>query len=180
DPLSAQAQGVPTVLTGHLQADELTCSATLHATGKSIMLSATNNANRPLVLDGNSARISQPGADAQPLTLNQIISPPPRTDLPGDIISVTSSVGTLGAVPIAVGTREKLQTKSVAFYGKDDKRRKLAERLFGKRILFPGESTKAELFLSKSANLGQSVSIPVTSHPDGASLGTLELAGAGG
>ena len=177
DPLAPSQQNPPTVLSGHLQSDELTGTATLNGDGKSITLYAVNNGKRALILDGDSAHVN--GGTEKPLTVNQIISPPPKTDVPGDAVSVTASVGSLGTVPVVVDAEKRRKAKSTAYYGKDDKRRKLAERLFGKRVLFPGDSTRAEVFFAGGANQGQSLSIPVSSHPDGAKLGNLELNVAG-
>lgn len=161
-------------LSATLTTDELSATAQVKESD-SIVVDVINNGKRPLLLDGDSAQI---GGQA-PLSQYAVMPPPPKNTLPEDTIEVAASLGTMGVANVAVDHINKTNNPGPAFYGKDDKRRKLAEARFGQRLLYPGENSHGEMFVSAQALTAGSISIPVYSHPDGARLGNLIISVAG-
>lgn len=161
-------------LSATLTTDELSASAQVKESDI-IVVDVINNGKRPLLLDGDSAQIG----GQTPLSQYAVMPPPPKNTLPEDSIEVGASLGTMGIANVAVDHINKTNNPGPAFYGKDDKRRKLAETRFGQRLLYPGENSHGEMFVSAQALSAGSISIPVYSHPDGARLGNLIITVAG-
>lgn len=157
-------------LSATLSTDELSGTAET-SNNDVIVLHVTNNGKRPLLLDGDAAQLG----GQTPLSQNEIMSPPPKNTLPEDVVEVGLSLGTAGIGSVGVDAYNKSHTAGPAFYGKDDKRRRLAEARFGQRLLYPGESSSGRVFLATPLAASGSFSVPVYSHPDGARLGNLQI-----
>ncbi|MBX9567925.1 MAG: hypothetical protein K2X77_03480 [Candidatus Obscuribacterales bacterium] len=157
-------------LSATLTTDELSGTA-LVGSDDIIIVDVSNNGKRPLLLDGDSAQIG----GQTPLSQNMIMAPPPKNTLPEDAIEVGVSLGTAGIANVAIDHTNIKNNPGPAFYGKDDKRRKLAEARFGQRLLYPGETSQGQVYVSAQSAASGSISIPVYSHPDGARLGNIVL-----
>jgi hypothetical protein len=104
---------------------------------------------------------------------DQVIVPPPRQQVTGDMKDVAVSIGSMGAVGVVQD--EIRRQRGPYYYGKDEKRRDLAEVRFGARILFPGESTKGRVWLTAAVKSPVELVMPVTGHPDGNDVGLLTV-----
>ncbi len=176
DPLSLQNDKVADPpLTGYLSTSELVGSAAIADDMKTITITVSNKGKRTLLLNGDAAWSATDKVRQQVLLRNQVISPPMKNLLPGDILSVALSIGSIGVIPVVVDVVQKKIEGGVAYYGRDQSRRKLAERRFGQRVLFPGESVKGDVFLSRSQQMPGVLNVPVSLHPEGKELGLLEM-----
>lgn len=176
DPLSLQNdQAAEPPLTGYLSTSELVGAAAIADDLKTITITVSNKGKRTLMLDGDAAWSSTEKVRQQVLLRNQVIRPPRKDLLSGDTLSIALSIGSIGVIPVVVDAVQKNHEGGVAFYGRDQSRRKLAELRFGQRVLFPGESVKGDVFLSRSQELPGVLNVPVSLHPDGKDLGLLEL-----
>lgn len=176
DPLSLGNDKVAEPpLTGYLSNSELVGSATIAGDHKTISITVSNKGKRTLMLNGDAAWSATEKVRQQVLLRNQVISPPMKNLLPGDILSIALSIGSIGVIPVVVDAVQKKIEGGVAYYGRDQSRRKMDERRFGQRVLFPGESVKGDVFLSRSQELPGVLNVPVSLHPDGKELGLLEL-----
>lgn len=173
DPLSKK----PTqILEGVLRKDELVGHVTLSADKKTLTLYAVNQGKRALIFNGDQATVSSESAPPEKtLTRNDVISPPRKTDVPKDIALVAVSIFSDGAVPTIYDLKTSYQPDGIAYYGKDQKRRNLAERRFGQRTLFPGESTTGRVYLPENVTAPTQLTIPIIVHPSGESLGNIVL-----
>lgn len=171
DPLSQK----PTqILEGVLRKDELTGTVTLSSDKKSLTLYAVNNGKRALIFSGDQATVTQgPLSAERTLSRNEVISPPRKTEIPKDIFQVVVSIVSDGAVPTIYDLKTSYQPDGIAYYGKDQERRNLAERRFGQRTLFPGESTTGRVYLPQNITNPTQLTIPIIVHPSGESLGNI-------
>lgn len=168
----ALAPPVMPKLSATLTADELNGEAFYN--NDEISLSISNSGKRALLLDGDNAWIDDASGKLTPLPATDIIRAPAKNTLPGDAIEVGASLGTMGAVPVAVDLINKAKNPGPAFYGKDEKRRILNEDRFGQRLVFPNEKSSGLMFFSPATVRGALI-IPVYSHPDGARLGNFSV-----
>lgn len=173
DPLSKK----PTqILEGVLRKDELVGHVTLSADKKTLTLYAVNHGKRALIFNGDQATVSSESIPAEKtLTRNDVLSPPAKTDVPKDIGLVAVSIVSDGAIPTIYDLKTAYQPDGIAYYGKDQKRRNLAERRFGQRTLFPGESTTGRVYLPENITAPTQLTIPIIVHPSGESLGNIVL-----
>lgn len=173
DPLA-----VAPALTGQLVSDALTGTASL--SGRAVRVSISNTGARAMVIDGDAAWLdtgSQQKGKRRTgsRSLDELVSPPKRTDVPGDFVVTAAAIGSFGAAPIAADLVHKAQASGTAYYGKDQVRRQTAARILGERVIFPGDTTEGDVILDGSARAGQQLVVPIKSHPDGVSLGELKL-----
>jgi hypothetical protein len=173
DPLSKK----PTqVLEGSLRKDELAGHVTLSQDKKTLTLYAVNHGKRALIFSGDQATVSTSSSmEQKALTRNEVISPPPKSEVPKDIGLVAVSIVSDGAVPTIYDMATAYQPDGLAYYGKDQVRRRTDERRFGQRTLFPGESTTGRVYLPVSVTDPKELIIPITVHPSGESLGSIIL-----
>ena len=172
DPLMPDKQAAPP-LSAKLTIEELSGTASIGKGEHTLKITVVNSGKRALLLDGDN--ISFGSGNQNALAKEDIIHPPMKNTLPGDVLEVGSSIGTGGTMPVAVDIINKAKNPGPAFYGRDESRRDLAEIRFGKRLVFPGETSSGEIYFRDSATAQTSLSIPVFSHPDGADLGKLNL-----
>ena len=176
DPLAPDK--IPAALSAKLTFDELAASAKMNEGSHMLKITVVNNGKRALLLDGDSVSLVAAALNQGSLALDDVIGPPSKNTLPGDVLEVAGSLSTIGILPVAVDAVNKSNNPGPAFYGKDEARRDVAEMRFGKRLIFPGESSSGELYLGQSVNTSASgqLNIPVYSHPEGALLGKLLVA----
>lgn len=173
DPLAPEIPAPS--LRGTLTVEELVGSASIQEGAHTVKINVINNGKRALLLDGDNVEFIS-GQDKQgALSKEQLISPPAKNTLPGDVLELASSVASGGVMPVLVDAANKAKNPGPAFYGKDEARRDLDEMRFGKRLVFPGENSSGELYLGKSATRPGQLSIQVYSHPDGQALGKLRI-----
>lgn len=173
DPLAPDKSSAP--LSAKLTIEELTGNASISPGSHLLKITVVNSGKRALLLDGDNLVYSNSNGSQTPLAKEQIISPPSKNTLPGDTLEVATSISTGGTLPVTVDVINKAKNPGPAFYGRDEKRRDLAEQRFGKRLLFPGETSSGELYFDKATSEQGQLTIPVFSHPDGADLGKLNL-----
>lgn len=176
DPLSLQGDAVAEPpLKGFLSTSELVGTATVARDRRTITISVSNKGKRALTLNGDASWSMTGKVRQQALLRNQLIRPPLKDLTAGDALTFVLSLGSIGVIPVVVDEVQKKIEGGVAYYGRDQNRRKLAERRFGQRVLFPGESVKGDVFLSESQELPAVLNVPVSLHPDGKDLGVFEL-----
>jgi len=173
DPLSKKSTQV---LEGVLRKDELTGHVTLSADKKSLTLYAVNHGKRALIFSGDQATVTAaPSKEEKTLTRNEVVSPPRKSEVPKDFFQVAVSIVSDGAVPTIYDLKTSYQPDGTAYYGKDQERRNVAERRFGQRTLFPGESTTGRVYLPENVTAPPQLTIPIIVHPSGESLGNIVL-----
>ncbi|MBX9671325.1 MAG: hypothetical protein K2X93_27300 [Candidatus Obscuribacterales bacterium] len=164
-----------TILTGSLTKEELEGRVTINEDKKTLTLHLVNRGKRTLVFGGDNAEVLSRSRPQNAEDFDEVMSPPKKSEIVSDLVGVAGSILTNGAIPTAYDFGHVYQPDGAPFYGKDQDRRKLAERRFGQRTLFPGESTSGKLFLPNNCSTPATLSIPVYVHPSGESLGNLQL-----
>lgn len=174
DPLAGPPPS--TVLSGSLTREELQGRVSVNNDGKSLTLYLVNRGKRALIFEGDRVAVkTEDQKEEEVLSQNEAMKPPDKVQVPNDVKNVAISILSLGAFPAGYDIATQYQPDGTPFYGKDQERRKLAERRFGKRTLFPGEATTGKVFLHESVTLPSQLSIPVIVHPSGESLGNIVL-----
>jgi hypothetical protein len=173
DPLAAKAP--PTVLTGVLTKQELQGRVNLNSDGKSLTLYLVNRGKRALVFAGDQAVVRNGRMEEPAQSQYEVKKPPMKSQVPKDVMEVAISLASAGAVPAIGDEITQYQEDGTPYYGRDQQRRKLAERRFGQRTLFPGESTTGKVYLPFSVSIPSELSLPVTVHPSGEAVGSLVL-----
>lgn len=173
DPLEKTAP--PKILTGILTKQELQGRATMNTDAKSLTLYLVNRGQRALIFAGDQAVVRNGRIEEPAESQYDVMKPPKKVQVPKDVAEVAISLGTLGIVPSVGDEITQYQEDGAPYYGKDQRRRKLAERRFGQRTLFPGESTSGKIYLPDNIELPAQLSLPVTVHPSGDAVGNLLL-----
>lgn len=178
DPLSPdklekvrQEQNAP------LKAEELEGHASKSPEGNVVVLQVKNNCKRALLLDGDNALLlsSDKNGNQAPLKRNEIVKPPAKVNIPSDLIYVGTALVTNGSAQTVQDFIQRRGSTQGLFYGLDDKRRQIAGLRFGKRIVYPGETSLGRLYFDKPVNGNSQITLRVLSHPAGASLGEITL-----
>lgn len=180
DPLSPTSPNAPTANkppdnNAPLKPEELNATAFLQPGGKEIAIEIINKGKRGLLIKGDEAVLEQGATKQTPLKRNDIVPPPKKVQVPGDLVYVTGTFATIGLGQV---TQDYVQRKNAPYglyYGLDAERRKVAGLRFGKRIIFPGETSTGRFYLGKAMHLPIRLLIKVTSHPDGEDIGTMVL-----
>lgn len=173
DPLAKKAP--PAVLTGVLTKQELQGRASLNSDGKSLTLYLVNRGKRTLIFSGDQAVVRNGQMEEPALSQYDVKKPPMKVQVPKDVLEVAISLASAGAVPAIGDEITQYQKDGTPYYGRDQQRRKLAERRFGQRTLFPGESTTGKVYLPFNVTSPSQLSLPVTVHPSGEAVGSLVL-----
>lgn len=178
DPLSPdkldkvrQEQNAP------LKAEEMDGHATKSPEGNVVVLQVKNNCKRALLLDGDNALLlsSDKTANQVPLKRNEIVKPPAKVNIPSDLVYVGTALVTNGSAQTIQDFVQRRGAPQGLYYGLDDKRRQIAGLRFGKRIVYPGETSLGRLYFDKPVNGNSQITLRVLSHPAGASLGEITL-----
>jgi hypothetical protein len=173
DPLAKPVP--PMVLTGVLKKQELQGRANLNSDGKSLTLYLVNRGKRALIFAGDQAVVRNGQVEEPGQQQYDVMRPPKKVQIPKDVVEVAISLVTAGGLPAIGDEITQYQDDGTPYYGKDQARRKLAERRFGQRTLFPGESTTGKVYLPDNVSLPSQLSLPVTVHPSGEAVGNLVL-----
>lgn len=165
------------LLQGSLSASELTATATITDENReSLVLNIENKGRRALIFQTDKASVNSSAGNSQsPLAQEQLLSSPPKVNIPGDAITVVASFGTVGILPLAVDEIQARQAKPGPYYGRDADRRRLAGRRFNRRVIFPGETSNGYVYFPDKIPANSTISIPVLVHPEGVEIGKLEI-----
>jgi len=151
------------LISNQLEKIEVTATKVLSPVRKFMAVSCTvkNATDSPIVVDGNNANLKFADAKInQSKTLKQLdaIDKPPTSGMPlyvSDLKSTVTAALTIGAVQALEGARD-LKKPVLKRYKWDEERRTNEEERFGKRLLYPGDSTTGNLYFSQSnANTDQ-------------------------
>lgn len=187
DPLSPEVEAKEKkALDATFNADELQGSAYLEAGQKSIYVKFVSNSKRAVLVEGDSATLANDRADEtslhgykreseKPLSRNQVIKPPAKVNVPSDLLYVGGSLATIGAGPVAKDYLDRKHADAGLYYGADQQRREFAGMRFGKRLIFPGESSAGRLYFKHTPKPGSRISFKILSHPDGITIGEVVL-----
>ena len=188
DPLSPEVEAKEKkALDATFNADELSGSAYVEAGQKSIYVKFVSNSKRAVLVDGDSATLANVRADENSLhgykresenpliSRNQVIKPPAKVNVPSDLLYVGGSLATIGAGPVAKDYLDRKHADAGLYYGADQQRREFAGMRFGKRLIFPGESSAGRLYFKHTPKPGSRISFKILSHPDGITIGEVVL-----
>lgn len=167
-------QPEPAALRATLTDNELQATATAPPDGSIVDVTVVNNGTRALLVDGDRAVLKAPG----PLSAksrDEVIKPPPRQQVVGDLAVVALSIASIGTVEVIQDHIRHQHSPIPAYYGKDENRRNLAEIRFGPRILFPGETTRGRMWFPAGVTAPCDVTVPVSVHPEGNEVGFLTV-----
>jgi hypothetical protein len=155
---------------------------------KGLLISVTNNADRPLLFDGDAAVVSSMPGGALPCvslsTLAQLSVLPEQSDSFKRRF-VTDAKAT-GAAAVTVGWVQTLHDQkrfsgpvvgpNGGRYGLDEQRREDELRRFGKRVLWPGDESSGVIYFdSPGALTGATINLPVSSYYDQDDRSTVSL-----
>jgi hypothetical protein len=146
---------------------------------KGILVSVTNETNRPLVIDGNRAEASIAGktTTAAPVTVLQQIVIPPHKVLEDILTKLLPAAATVGAIPTYKDymlNRKPINER----YGADELRRRLEAARFGRRILWPQQKSTGVVFFDTAESLdGAALQIPAMTLYDLKDSGVLTASG---
>lgn len=145
---------------------------------RGVMITVTNDANRPVVVDGDKAIASVAGTKytCVPVsTIQQLIIPPRHRNQKFEEIltkAVPAAV-TVGAAPTVRDIRNS-RKPVLQRYGPDELRRQIEYSRFGRRILWSGQKAQGILYFQAESELqGESVVIPATTLFDAQDTATL-------
>jgi hypothetical protein len=134
---------------------------------RGIMITVTNETNRPLVIDGEKATAIVGGKDYSCVpvsTIQQAIVPPHRTiqNFEELLTKALPAAATVGAAPtvrdIKVSRKPVLER-----YGPDELRRKIEYSRFGRRIVWTNQKIQGIVYFQTNDDLtGAKMSIPTT------------------
>jgi hypothetical protein len=138
---------------------------------RGLMVEVKNTSDRPLIFFGNKSVATVSGEQikcAQMIALEQVANPvlTPWHKLKKNTKETVVAATTVGAVP-AAGYIVHQAGPILDRYGSDESRREDEISRFGKRIVWPGESTKGIVYFSTDKPLkGATIEIPVSSMFD--------------
>ncbi|MBY0548241.1 MAG: hypothetical protein K2W95_13180 [Candidatus Obscuribacterales bacterium] len=168
-----EAQPEPEALQATLTSSELTATASAASDG-AVSLSVVNSGTRALLVDADRATVkATPTATAR--SRDQVIKPPAKQQVTSDLADVALGLATMGAAGVVQDQIRHRHSPIAAYYGKDEKRRTLAEGRFGPRIVFPGETSRGKIWFASGTTFPCEVTIPVTIHPEGNDVGILTV-----
>ena len=151
-----------------------------------ILVSVQNNSDRPLLFDGDAASTKVAGSSTAciPLSkLEKLSVLPEQSDSFGkrfvtDLKATTSATVTIGW---AQALRDQKQGSGPYVgpnggrYGLDEQRREDKLRRFGKRVLWPGDSTSGVIYFDQTKTAINDIDLPVSSYYDSADKATMNV-----
>jgi hypothetical protein len=138
---------------------------------RGLSIEARNNTDRPLIFYGDKAVATINGAHlaAAPLIVLDNIAAPVknrRQIVKGEIRDSVLAGGTIGGIPTALDEMRQ-EGPVLGRYGHDELRREDEISRFGKRIVWPGNSTKGVIYFASIAPItGAVIELPVSSLYD--------------
>jgi hypothetical protein len=145
---------------------------------RGILVTVTNEIDRPLVLDGDKAQGVASGKTYQcaPLTTLQQIIMPSHTNkdvLESIYRNILPAAITVGAVP-TIKDFKKSRLPVLERYGPDEERRQVEQSRFGRRILWPHQKTQGIVYFETDDTMdGAKIEIPATTLFDTTDAGML-------
>jgi hypothetical protein len=131
-----------------------------------IMISVANDTDRPLIFDGDAAIATVSGAKytAAPIAgLEPPKSPPddPKGKLKSDLWATASSAVTVGALQTVLD-QKRFDGPILGRYEQDEDRRRNEASRFGKRVVWPGDSSQGVVYFNGVTTLQDAaLSVPV-------------------
>jgi hypothetical protein len=163
-------------------------------------ITVANNSDRPLLFDGDAAvSLSMPGAAPTPCVSMERLaelsvlpeqSPSFKKRLVTDVKATAVAAVTVGWAQTIHDQKQgsgPIVAANGGRYGLDEQRREDQLRRFGKRVLWPGDSTEGVIYFAPPADTGNrrtstaageapmKISIPVASYYDKADRGVINL-----
>ena len=138
---------------------------------RGLKIRVTNNTDRPLIFDGDSATATIQGATKNCASLVQMeeINRLPHTfgqKLSSDLKATTTAAVTVGAVQTAEGFKKQFGP-ILPRYERDERRREVEDGRFGQRVIYPGDFSEGIVyFLTNESLQGSSIKVPATSLYD--------------
>jgi hypothetical protein len=138
---------------------------------RGLLVQVKNHTDRPLIFDGNGAVANVNGAKltAAPLiVLENIAAPIPtfQQKLKAAAVDTVVQGGSIGA-EVTAEDMIRQEGPILGRYGKDETRRGDEISRFGKRIVWPGDSTQGVVYFETSASIAHAtVELPVNSLYD--------------
>jgi len=131
-----------------------------------VMISVTNNSDKALVIDGDTAkiRVGDKPLDAVPVfAIQRLIIPPHKysQDMIDLITKVAPAAVTVSAIPTVQDIRRS-QKPILERYGRDEVRRKIEFSRFGRRIVWSHQKASGILYFETNDQLaGAKLDLPV-------------------
>jgi hypothetical protein len=131
-----------------------------------VMIVVANNTDRPLIFNGDEAIATILGAQYSAAPTAQLEPPksPPdnfKGKLKSDLWATTTAAVTIGAVQTAID-QKRFDGSILGRYEQDEDRRRNEASRFGKRVVWPGDSSEGVLYFSGATNFQDAaVSLPV-------------------
>jgi hypothetical protein len=138
---------------------------------RELTVEITNNTDRALIFEGNKASAVVAGETVPCVPeseLDRIVNPflSGKKRFESQFVNSLAGAATLGAVPTAKGILNQ-SGPVLQRYGCDEKRRENEVARFGKRIVWPGDSTKGIVYFTAEQPLsGAAIQMPVLSLYD--------------
>ncbi|MBS1992823.1 MAG: hypothetical protein JSS83_20035 [Cyanobacteria bacterium SZAS LIN-3] len=154
-----------------------------------LLISVQNNSDRPLIFDGDAALGSSvPGSNIKCISLDQLaeLSVLPEQSksfgkrFTTDLKATASATVTMGWAQTLRDQKqgsEPVVAANGGRYGLDEQRRQDQFRRFGKRVLWPGDSTSGVIYFNfdQTKTPLNAIVLPVSSYYDRADQATLTL-----
>jgi hypothetical protein len=138
---------------------------------RGLKIKVTNDTDRPIIFDGDNAVATAGGANynTAPLVQLEEINRLPHTfgqKLSSDLKATTTATVTVGAMQTAEGIKSQMGPILPRYEG-DEKRRELEDTRFGKRVVYPGETSEGILYFPTNDSLqGAVLQLPTSSLYD--------------
>jgi hypothetical protein len=167
DPESHQLPALATII-DKLQI-KLTgkCRQVTQFTGIEVL--ATNSTDRSLLIDGNETLLSLGAERLKPVTRKEVEATLPASDkleprkILKNIDNGIAGFATIGALP-TVQDQERQRKPVRQRYGSDEKFREQEQTRFGKRVLFPGDTSSGFIYYPGTFAVAKGTTIEFTVH----------------
>lgn len=143
-----------------------------------LLIAVENHSDRPVIFDGDAASLKVGGAEVVSVPMSKLaeLSVLPEQSksfarrFGTDLQATTTAALTVGWVPTIRDQKRgsgPIVGDNGGRYGLDEQRRTDQLRRFGKRVLWPGETTSGVLYFDSRAQLSAvAVNMPVSSYHD--------------
>lgn len=130
-----------------------------------VMVKVTNQSQATVEVLGDESVVRRAGGDEKCLPMERIeaaidLPDSPRHKYLKDLSAAVQAATTVGAVP-AIKDRAIQRGSVRGRYGHDEKRREKLFSRFGKRVLYPGDSTEGAIFFAGKLPAGATIAVPV-------------------
>lgn len=130
-----------------------------------VMVKVTNRSQATVEVLGDESVVRRAGGDEKCLPMERIeaaidLPDSPRHKYLKDLSAAVQAATTVGAAP-AIKDRAVQRGSVRGRYGHDEKRREKLFSRFGKRVLYPGDSTEGAIFFAGKLPAGATIDVPV-------------------